>query len=92
MEDLPKRILTPRPGTEWISDPTLSFSEHVAMMKAVDFSTVEPSSIARLRTHKANLEQKSVRIESVRNNRRAVIAHRALMNAAHLEAQPDASS
>ena len=80
--ETPKRALTPRMETAWMNDPLVSLTERIGRVASFDYTTMDPDLISQHKAHEANIKQKEKRLHSIYSNRRAVIAHRALINSA----------
>ena len=73
-----KKASLPRIETDWMNDPSVSLQDHIDRVASFDYETMDPTLISRHQAHEANIQQKEIRRNSVHNNRRVILAHRAL--------------
>ena len=73
-----KKALSIRIETDWMNDPSVSLQDHIDRVASFDYETMDPTLVSRHQAHEANIQQKEIRHNSLHNNRRAIIAHRAL--------------
>jgi hypothetical protein len=79
-----KKAFSPRTETDWMNDPSLTIQEHIDRVAGFDYATMDPDLVSRHKAHEANIQQKEIRRNSVHNNRKALIAHCALINTAEV--------
>jgi hypothetical protein len=75
-----KKAFSPRIETDWMSDPSVSLQDHIDRVASFDYATMDPALISRHQAHEANIQQKEIRRSAIHSNRKAVIAHRALVS------------
>jgi len=73
-----KKALSPRIETDWMNDPSVRLQDHIDRVASFDYETMDPALISQHQAHEANILQKEIRRNSVHNNRKAIVAHRAL--------------
>ena len=76
--EMTRKAFSPRVETDWMNDPSLSLQDHIDRVSKFDYATMNPNLISRHQAHEANIQQKEMRRNSVHNNRRFILAHRAL--------------
>jgi hypothetical protein len=73
-----KNAFSPRPETDWMNNPSVTIQEHIDRVEGFDYVNIDPDLVSRYLAHEANIQQKEIRLNSIRNNRKVIMAHRAV--------------